>query len=167
MIALSSHDSIRYANNVQYLDQNCCRLNSPRSPSWLRCSLRSQLRNPHYGTFWRWKPRPFPCCAASPSDVLSLGTVFGTMCQESRYAPAGPKRHSKRSPYGEACTSSKNGPPRHRVLAYGAAFYWVEPTPAANIFGGGKSGFGPCLTAQCRIRVVACAFASQVKHSRT
>ena len=47
------------------------------------------------------------------------------------------------------------------------SYYRVEPTPAANIFGGGKSGFGPCLTAQCRIRVVACAFASQVKLSRT
>jgi hypothetical protein len=37
----------------------------------------------------------------------------------------------------------------------------------ASIFGAGRSGFGPRRTTQWRTRVTACAFASQVRHSRT
>jgi hypothetical protein len=96
---LSSRDFIRYANKVQRRHQNCCRLNSPRSPSWLRCSSRSQLRNPHHAISGRWQPRPFPCCAASRLDVLPLATVFETLCRESECLPSGLKHLSKRSPY--------------------------------------------------------------------
>jgi hypothetical protein len=52
------------------------------------------------------------------------------------------------------------------LLVCDAALCWEEPRPAANAFGGGRSGFGPCRTTQSKTRVVACAFASQVRRSR-
>src|ERR1700683_4478925 len=52
------------------------------------------------------------------------------------------------------------------VPAYGATFSGGWPIPGTSAFGGRRSGFGPRCKAQCRTRVVSCAFASQVRRSR-
>lgn len=50
--------------------------------------------------------------------------------------------------------------------AYGATFSRERRISFTNAFGGRRSGFGPRRKAQCRTRLVSCAFASQVRRSR-
>jgi len=101
----------------------------------------------------------FGCFAGSHSLRNAVPRVQIRACRT--------KTTRKMKPLRGSLNLFENGLPGHWALANGAALYREEPIPAANAFGGRRSGFGPCLTAQCRIRVVACAFASQVRRSRT
>src|SRR6202030_1587 len=107
----------------------------------------------------------FPCCAASPwkscperqlRDAVSRVQIRAFRAKTSQNETL----TRKPAPLGKRSTGRLGSGIRR-------ALYREEPIPAANAFGGGRSGFGPWFTDQRRTRVTARGFPSQVKHPRT